>query len=274
MVTRDEPWPHGTPCWIDLGVDDVGAARLFYEGLFGWQITEGPPEAGGYLMCLKEGRPAAGLGPKMSVEQPSMWSTYLAVSDADETLAKVIENGGQVLLAAMDVMEFGRMGIAADPAGAVFGVWQARSMPGVGIANAPGAFIWSENMSRDWQANKAFYAAVIGFEYNDMSGDGFDYATLRVNGADVGGIGSISADSPDDTPASWVTYFAVDDADESVDRVVKLGGAVIRAPWDTPFGRMAIVSDVAGATFSLMSTPAEGYDAATDSATDEASTSG
>jgi hypothetical protein len=30
----------------------------------------------------------------------------------------------------MDVMDAGRMAVAVDPVGAVFGVWQARAFPG------------------------------------------------------------------------------------------------------------------------------------------------
>ena len=36
MVTRDTAWPSGTPCWVDLGVDDIGRAVTFYSTLFGW----------------------------------------------------------------------------------------------------------------------------------------------------------------------------------------------------------------------------------------------
>ena len=64
MVTRDTAWPAGTPCWVDLGVDDVARAGTFYSRLFGWDIQAGPPEAGGYTMCLKDGHPVAGIAPK------------------------------------------------------------------------------------------------------------------------------------------------------------------------------------------------------------------
>ncbi|MDQ1717157.1 MAG: Glyoxalase-like domain, partial [Pseudonocardiales bacterium] len=47
--------------------------------------------------------------------------------------------------------------------------------------------------------------------------------------------------------------------------VVKLGGNVVRPPFDTPYGRMAIVSDPGGAVFALMAT------AAADEATETAS---
>ena len=57
MVTRDTAWPGGTPCWVDLGADDIDKATAFYRGLFGWDIPPGPPEAGGYSIALLRGRP-------------------------------------------------------------------------------------------------------------------------------------------------------------------------------------------------------------------------
>src|SRR5450755_108823 len=84
MVTRDTAWDSGTPCWVDLGVDDMARARAFYGGLFGWDLQEGPPEAGGYTMCELGGRQVAGIGAKMGpAEMPSVWTTYIASSDAD-----------------------------------------------------------------------------------------------------------------------------------------------------------------------------------------------
>jgi hypothetical protein len=264
MPIRDTPWPPGTPCWVDVSAGDVGAARLFYEGLFQWQIEDLGPEAMGYVLARKNGRRAAGMGPKQDPNMPSMWTTYIAVEDLDAAAEKVTANGGQLLMPPMDVMDTGRMALAVDPGGALFGIWQAGTTFGVEIANEPGAMIWNENMSRSWEANKAFYAAVFGYEYNDMSADGFNYATFKVNGADVGGIGELPSDVPDEVPASWSNYFAVENTDEAVDEVVKLGGTVISPAWDTPFGRMATVTDDQGAAFSVMSAPAEGYEAAGD----------
>jgi predicted enzyme related to lactoylglutathione lyase len=261
MPTRDSPWPHGTPCWVDLGLDDVGTGRLFYEGLFGWSMAEPPPEFGGYIMCLKDGRPAAGLGPKVSPDQPTQWITYIAVDSVDDVAARVSAAGGQVLAPPMDVMDAGRVALAADPAGALFGIWQAGTHNGAGVYNEPGSLIWSENFSSDWGPNKIFYAAVFGWEYNDMSGPGFNYATFRVDGRDVGGIGELPEDGPAEPSAYWNTYFAVDDTDAATDQVVRLGGDVLRPPSDSPYGRMSSVSDSQGARFSMMSAPAEGYEA-------------
>jgi predicted enzyme related to lactoylglutathione lyase len=255
MVTRDTAWPPGTPCWIDLGVADKAKAKAFYGGLFGWSIQDGPPEAGGYSMCLIDGKAAAGIGDKQGPEeQPPYWTTYIATADADATAARVKAAGGQVLADPFDVMDVGRMAIAIDPGGAPFGIWEAKAHTGVGVANEPGALIWSENMSRNLAANQAFYRAVFGYDISDMSSDEMKYATIDIDGKPVGGIGEISAGQPAEMPATWGTYFAVADTDAAVAKVAELGGTVLAPPWDSPYGRMAVVSDDQGSVFSVMST--------------------
>lgn len=258
MVQHDQPWPAGTPCWVDLGTDDVPRARTFYEALFGWDTKTGPPESGGYVMCEVDGRPVAGIGPKTgSPQAPSAWVTYLASDNADATAAKIKSAGGQLLAQPFDVMDAGRMGIAADPGGAVFGIWQPKAHPGMRLANEPAAVCWNENMSRDFDTNKSFYHAVFGYHYDDMSSDGFHYASFKTSGGPMGGIGDLGDQAPEATPAHWRTYFGVSDADEAVETAVKLGGEVIAPAWDTPYGRMAILSDDQGAVFAVMAVPAE-----------------
>jgi predicted enzyme related to lactoylglutathione lyase len=254
MVTRDTAWPAGTPCWVDLSVDDLAKARAFYSAVFGWSVPEGPPEAGGYSMCEIDGQPVAGIGPKMGpAEMPSVWTTYLATPDADETASKVKAAGGQLMMEPMDVMDAGRMGVAVDPGGAMFGLWQAGLHTGVRLANEPGSLVWNENMSRDFDGNKAFYQAVFGYEYGDMSSGDFKYATLDLDGRPVGGIGEMGAGVPAGHPAHWSTYFGVQDTDATVAKVTELGGRVVQPAWDSPYGRMAVLADDQGAVFAVMS---------------------
>jgi len=259
MVTRDSAWPAGTPCWVDLSVDDIPKAKAFYGGLFGWDVQEGPPETGGYAMCMLKDKAAAGIGPKQGGEaQPTAWTTYIASDDADETAAKIKAAGGTVISEPFDVMDVGRMAVAMDPGGAVFGVWQARAHTGAGIANEPGSYTWNENMSRAYEANKDFYSSVFGYQINDIGAEGMDYSTMDLNGQMVGGIGAIGADQPAEMPAAWVTYFNVDNADASVATAQQLGGSVIAPPFDTPYGRMAVLADDQGGVFALMQNPSEG----------------
>lgn len=259
MVTRDTPWPDGTPCWIDLGTNEIPQSSGFYASVFGWDIQPGPPEAGGYSMARLEGRNVAGIGPIMGPPgTPSTWSTYFAVGDADAAAERIASAGGMLISGPMDVMDVGRLVVAADVTGAVFGLWQARSHTGVQLANVPGTFTWSEHMSRDFEGAKAFYAAVFGYEYGDMSSNGFSYATLLINGQQVvGGIGTVPEDAGEAHPAHWSVYFGTADTDKSVDLVTGNGGRVIRPASDSPYGRMAVVADQHGAVFSLISTPAD-----------------
>jgi predicted enzyme related to lactoylglutathione lyase len=252
MVTRDTPWPAGTPCWVDVSVDDVAKAVEFYHALFRWDVQDGGPDAGGYSLAHSNGRLVAGIGPKMgSPDQPSMWTSYLATEDADATTAKIKAAGGQILTEPTDVMEQGRMAIAMDPAGAVFGLWQAGVTTGIGLANEPGSLSWSEQKSGDFDGSKAFYQAVFGYEYQDMSGEGFSYAMLMLDGHEVGGIGSQQGEEP----AAWSTYFAVGDTDASLAQAQGLGATVVRPIWDSEYGRMATLADDQGAVFSLVTAP-------------------
>jgi uncharacterized protein len=259
MVTRDTAWGDGTPCWVDLGVADIAKACAFYAELFGWEAQPGPPEAGGYTVCRKDGRQVAGIGPKMGpAGEPSAWTTYLATSDVTGTAGKIKTAGGALLMGPMDVMGLGWMALATDPGGAVFGLWQAGRHTGVELANEPGSLTWSENLSRDFDGNKAFYQAVFGYEYGDIGSAGFRYATLKAAGTEVGGIGDLDSSFPAEVPAHWSVYFAVEDTDAAVATVAGLGGSTVRPAWDSPYGRIAIVADGDEAVFSLISAPAAG----------------
>jgi uncharacterized protein len=258
MVTRDSVWPEGTPCWVDLGVTDIPKAISFYTALFGWDLPQGPDEMGGYSIATVGGKQVAAVGPKMaSQDAPSAWTVYLATDDADATAAKITSAGGHLVMGPMDVMDQGRLAVATDTTGAPFGIWQGRAHTGVQLANAPGAMTWNEHFSRDFEGAKAFYAAVFGYEYGDMSSDQFTYATLLLGGHEVGGIGAYPAGTPESTAAAWSTYFGTADTDKSVQRVTEAGGSVIRQAADSPYGRVAVVADDQGAPFSLISVAAE-----------------
>jgi uncharacterized protein len=252
-VIRDTPWPDGTPCWVDLGTADIPRAVRFYSRQFGWDVRPGGPEVGGYARALLAGRDVAGIGPNMGQpDAPSAWATYFAAADADAAADRITRAGGTVVLGPLDVMGLGRMLIATDVTGAAFGIWQARDHTGVQVANGPGAFTWSEHMSSDYGAAKAFYAAVFGYEYGDMSTADFSYATLLLGGQQVvGGIGGYPA-GPAGHTALWAVYFGTDDTDRAVELAVSQGGQVVRPPADSPYGRMAIVADNQGAVFSLI----------------------
>jgi len=253
MTERDTPWPAGTPCWVDLMTTDLDSAENFYGPLFGWQLSVGAPETGGYVLADIGGRAVAGLGAMQGgMEHPPVWTTYLATDDAAATAAQIAAAGGQVVMPPMDVMDLGVMAVAQDPTGGTFGIWQSKQHTGVGLANESGALTWNELMTRDYAAAKDFYAAVFGYAYTEMGADGFEYSAIEVDGNTVGGLGVLPADVPAQVPAHWRVYFAVDDADATVEAVTQAGGSVLRPPADMPYGRHADVADAQGAMFSII----------------------
>ena len=253
MVTRDTPWDPGTPCWVELITNDVPAARLFYEELFGWQMEDTGAEYGNYVLPKVDGRSFGGISAPMGdPAHPPVWTTYLATADAAATAQKVKDAGGKVLMGPMDVMTLGVMLVAQDPTGATICFWQAGDNPGMQIANEPNTPTWNELLTRDYRRAQEFFTAVFGYTYDEVGNDEFQYSTFQVGGRGVGGMGSMPPGVPDRVPAHWRVYFEVEDPDEIVDRVVKLGGTVINPPEDSPFGRMARVADPQGAPVSVI----------------------
>jgi predicted enzyme related to lactoylglutathione lyase len=252
----------GTPSWVDLGTPDPQAASRFYSDLFGWTITEGPPEAGGYRMCLLDDKPVAGLGPQMNPDAPPSWSTYISVGDADVTAAAIKEDGGDLLVAPMDVLDVGRMAVATDPTGAVFSIWQPRSHTGAAIVNEPNTFCWSELTTRAPQKSVEFYGAVFGWTATLLPMDGQpDYTEFRVNDRGIAGMLQMTDSWPEHIPNHWMVYFAVDDCDSAVSKAEAFGAAVLMTPTDVPPGRFATIRDPQGAVFSMIALREQGPDA-------------
>lgn len=249
--------PDGTPNWIDIGVPDLERAKTFYGTLLGWRFEDAGEEAGHYNTCTLGGEPVAGMM-KNPEDQPDVywWNVYFAADDCDGLVKRVTDAGGEVVVPAMDVMDLGRMAVVADPQGGQFGLWQGRSHVGSRVVNDPGSFVWNELVTPDSEAAGEFYRAVFGYELEPIPG-GMDYKALRRagDGRYVGGIlgGSDIVLGGGTTPVSaWMTYFAVDDADEAVRKVRAGGGTVDSEPQDSPYGRSAAVRDPFGVPFHVM----------------------
>ena len=259
MPTRDTAWPQGTPCWVDCQVDDTTAARAFYGELFGWDIQDGPDEFGGYLMAMKDGRAAAGIGPKPQggPAMPSVWTTYLAADSADATAAKVAEAGGTAMMPPFDVGPVGRMFVATDPTGGVFGVWEAKEHIGAGVFNEDGAYCWNELHTVDYDAARVFYGQVFGHVFTEIGdGENFAYSTFALgDGGPEAAVGGLADETtmPGGSPMSyWLTWFQVAAADAASAKAVELGASVMMGPDDSAFGRMTVLTGPQGEVFGLI----------------------
>ena len=244
----------GRPCWADVTSPDVEGAAAFYSALLGWEAQTDPrPEAGGYTMFSLGRKLVAAASPPQQEGIPPHWTVYLAADDADAVAESIRAAGGTLLAEPFDVFEAGRMAIAADPGGAVFGVWQAGEHRGAEVRGEPGTMNWAEVQTRDPDTVQAFYESVFGFETEttDMGPAG-NYVLFKAGGEPVAGLIAIGSEWGD-VPSNWSVVFQVEDADAAVDTVRELGGTVIREPADIPeIGRFAVVSDRFGAVFQVI----------------------
>jgi hypothetical protein len=254
MTIRDTAWPAGTPCWADLTAPDVAAARDFYGAVLGWSFTETGEEYGGYVMAEIDGSAVAGIGPQQD-GSPNAWTLYLASDDVDATAEAVTAAGGAVLAPAFDVGDMGRMIVAADPSGAAFGVWQAVRHVGAERVNEPGALTWEDLRSTDPEPARAFYAGGFGYREEAVEGAPDDYRLFALPGGEgLGGIGGMMGQ--DGLPSHWLVYFGVSDVDSAVTAAESHGGRALAPAFDSPYGRMAALSDPAGAVFRVVGVPA------------------
>jgi hypothetical protein len=185
---------------------------------------------------------------------PDAWTTYLATADARVTLEAVQANGGQVLVPAMDVGDLGTMAVVTDPGGSVIGMWEPKIHRGFGRYGEPGTPGWFDMQTRDYECCVSFYRDVFTWTTNNLSDTPeFRYTTLKVGDEELAGIMDAAMFLPEGVPAHWTIVFAVDDTDASLAQIVSLGGTVVVAAADSPYGRLATVSDPTGSTFALVS---------------------
>ncbi|MEA2973425.1 MAG: uncharacterized protein QOG82_1883 [Actinomycetota bacterium] len=277
MVDQDR-YPPGVPCWVDAAQPDGPAAADFYGRLFGWDMEDQPPAdgPGHYFLARLRGGDVAAVGSLAGQPAPAptaAWNTYVAVESADDTAAKVTAAGGTVLAGPFDVFDFGRTAVCADPAGAVFHLWQPGTHRGAEFVNEPNTWNWSTLEGPDVAGATAFYGAVFGWEADVVTFDGVESAMWRLPGyadaleriypgtrqrhADAGvppgfsdAVGWMTA-TTGDGPPRWTVTFAVADTDTIVARAVDLGGEVVVAPFDAGPVRAATLRDPQGAEFSV-----------------------
>ncbi|HKY16247.1 MAG TPA: VOC family protein, partial [Microthrixaceae bacterium] len=218
------------------------------------------PEYGGYVNFLVDGIMVAGCmsntGQPEMEGMPDVWSIYLASDDAEKTVESAIQHGGLVFVAAMDIMDLGRMAVVGDAGGASVGVWQPRLHQGFGLLGEPGAPSWFELHARDYDATVTFYRDVFRWDTHVESDSAeFRCTTLGRHGAGFGALAGIidaSGFLADGESPHWTVHFGVEDTDSAVTQVRELGGAVMVAADDGPYGRLATVADPTGAVFRIV----------------------
>jgi predicted enzyme related to lactoylglutathione lyase len=139
------------------------------------------------------------------------------------------------------------------PIGAPCWIDLANQFPGLAVFDEPGAPVWFRLLTSDYSGAVSFYEDVFGWQTR-VASDTPQYpgTVLTADGEDFAGIAAASdGELAVGEPGRWDVFFRVADVDSALEGIARLGGTVLRAAADTPFGRLAEAADPMGARFNL-----------------------
>jgi predicted enzyme related to lactoylglutathione lyase len=117
----------------------------------------------------------------------------------------------------------------------------------------PGVPSWVDVLGPDPRRLLDFYGPLFGWEFDgpgEMPGEPpGEYFVAQLRGRAVAGVGSLPSDG---AAPGWSTYIEVESVERTIEAVQRAGGTVAVDPFDAPpAGRIAVVSDPAGAAFCI-----------------------
>lgn len=116
-----------------------------------------------------------------------------------------------------------------------------------------GRFVWHELMTTDTASAEAFYKEIVGWNTAPWGAEA-SYTLFMAGARPVAGLMVLPEEARNmGAPPHWLTYIGTANVDETAQRIVALGGRVLKRAEDIPnVGRFAIVQDPATAVFGLL----------------------
>jgi hypothetical protein len=224
-----------------LRTTDTVAAREFYAKAIGLVLPDGATEGSALeAWPLHERALAQGA--------PAHWLGQLAVDDAEATVNRIVDLGGQALGPIVQAGDGARFATLRDPFGAVIGVRAG----GDSVSDAP--VVWHQLHTRDADGSSAMYQQLFGWvqkqtlDFPELEG-GFRLFAWNEAGDVVGALGN-TARWPG-VHTHWLFYLPVANMDAAMASVRAHGGKAME-PVTLPGGmRIVACDDPQGAAFGL-----------------------
>jgi uncharacterized protein len=250
---------HGEFIWYELMTRDPDAAKAFYDDVIGWNIGQPMPGDVEYRQIMA-GDEAVGGVLRLTDEMcehgaQAVWLGYVGVDDVDQTVARLQQLGGSVLMPAQDITDVGRFAMVADPEGVPFYVMRGAVEGGTSHAFKPmahGHCSWNELATRDQTRALAFYGELFGWTSNEgmPMGDMGTYKFVDHRGVR---IGAVSPHIEEGGSPTWTYYFYVPDIDTAMSKTKARGGQILHGPHEVPGGDHIIIgADPEGVMFALV----------------------
>jgi predicted enzyme related to lactoylglutathione lyase len=242
---------------VELACADEAVTQRFYNGLFGWnyEVRRDPATpTGRYSIASLGGLPVGGVYRAATGQLPG-WTVHLAVQHTASTAEWVESLGGRVTLGPVQIPERGNILHAVDPTGAPIVFWEPAANWEFGTGT-PNTFSGADLNTHDGAAADHFYCRLFNYTSQQI-GDttSVDYAAWHIDHQPVLYRYVMGPEYRPDTPPHWMVYFQIDPGrgtDAAAGHALMLGGQVVIQPYDTPFGRLAILADPDGAVFAVI----------------------
>lgn len=121
----------GSLTWAELRTRSRASATSFYEAVFDWEVQSVQSGAEGYITCLLDQVPVAGMVELGAADgqSPSFWMPYFAVNSCDDAASLADGLGGEVCAPPHETGGL-RLAVLRDPLGALFYVVEPQTLEG------------------------------------------------------------------------------------------------------------------------------------------------
>lgn len=205
----------GTIKMFVIAARDGNKAKKFYESLFNWDITDVGP-----LLRISNAGIDGHILKWPHKDHPTHVSLYMNVDSIPDSLAKVEERGGTVILPEMSVPTGGSIAQFVDPDGTILGIYNSakhKDNQSLDIAfNQIGFF----NIGvREGHRSQKFYESIFNWKITD------DGPMMSISEEDAGINGHLINWTHEESPYLTL-YIKVDNIPDYLEKVSQLGGKV------------------------------------------------
>lgn len=261
-MTASSPPSVGGVLSADIAVPEHDRVVEFYSRVLG----TGEAPLWRHDLLNNVGMPIIGVGARAEAYDhlPLQWMPHVQVSDVAASVAQALEQQGRELMHQKDERGQSQWAVLSDPNGAAFGIIPAvpsEAVPPTEDASSHpaervGRISWLDLTVPDAVATRNFYQAVIGWsareiEMQDANGRYADYVLCSDDGRAVAGVCHARGVNVG-LPPAWMIYLPVGDLAESLRRVRKGGGEVVRSAGGTGESALAVIRDPVGAYLALV----------------------
>jgi predicted enzyme related to lactoylglutathione lyase len=114
-------------CHVEIPTTDFEKAKVFYSNLFGWKINMMPHM--NYAAFETGSEPSGGFNKVDKIASAGEQGVliYVSVDEIQETLARVMELGGNVIKEKTEIPNIGWYALFVDPEGNLLGIFQPKA---------------------------------------------------------------------------------------------------------------------------------------------------